>query len=190
MIKSICHFYCKLRGWQVINKTPKELKLAVVIGYPHTSNWDFPTAMFAIKDQKLDYAKFGIKKEWLKPPFGWILRSLGAIGIDRSKNKDISSTKILADLFNNKEKLHLMIAPEGTRSRREKWRTGFYHIAQMANVPIILFKARYDQRIIYIGEKIIYPTDFEKDMIEITQYLKDGVGAIDSNASVDLRFDK
>ena len=83
-----------------------------------------------------------------------------------------------------------MIAPEGTRSKREKWRTGFYHIAQMANVPIILFKARYDQKIIYVGEKIIYPTDFEKDMTEIMEYFKDGVGAIDSNASVDLRFNK
>lgn len=189
MIKFICHALCKAEGWKVVNKLPKELKQAVVIGYPHTSNWDFKIAMFLIKDQRLK-ARFAIKKEWLKFPFKIIFEYLGAIGINRSKDKSVSTTDVLATLFDQNEKLLLMISPEGTRSLKTKWKTGFYYIAQKANVPIVTLKADYVSKTISIGELILNTTDFDEDMIKISKCLKGTQGKNPKNSSIDLRFDK
>lgn len=186
MIQSVCHFFCKKRGWKLINKVPKELKQGVGIGFPHTSNWDFPTAMFTIKESKID-AKFAIKKEWMKFPLGFFLKSIGAIGIDRS-SRFTKSTQALANLFKKYDKLFLLIAPEGTRSKREKWKSGFYYTATEANVPIFTLKANYEEKTIYLGELIIYPTDFENDMKKIMNYFEDAKGHTPSNSSLDLRF--
>ncbi len=189
MIKYLCHLTAQMEGWNTINKIPKDIKQAVITGYPHTSNWDFKTAMYFIHNQKIK-ARFAIKQEWIRFPLKTILLSMGAIGIDRESNSKLSTTEILANLFTQQDELLLMISPEGTRSLKKEWKTGFYYIAKKANVPIILLKADYEKKLITVGEKIIYPKDYETDMIEITRYYKDVPGKNPAKSSIDLRFDK
>lgn len=189
MIKFLCHQLAKIEGWKVVNNIPKDLNKAVITGYPHTSNWDFKTSMFFIHDQRIK-ARFAIKQDWLRFPIKRILTNMGAIGINRSVNSKLSTTDQLANLFSNKDELLLMISPEGTRSLKTEWKTGFYYIAQKANVPIILLKADYKSKVVTVGDIIIYPSDYEKDMIEITRYYKGVPAKNPENASIDLRFDK
>src|SRR5690606_5804196 len=112
----------------------------VMIGAPHTSNYDFFLAM-AIAHTIGRNAKFVIKNEWVKFPFGLIMKPLGAYGLDRDKiraGQAMNSTEVMASLFIDEKDLVLMIAPEGTRKATRHWKTGFYYIAQKAGVPIVL----------------------------------------------------
>lgn len=189
MIKYLCHLMAKTEGWSVINQIPKDIHKAVIIGYPHTSNWDFKTSMFFIHDQKIK-ARFAIKQDWIRFPIKTILTSMGAIGVNRDKDSKLSTTDILANLFSDKEELLLMISPEGTRSLKTEWKSGFYYVAKKANVPIILLKADHKKKIITVGEVILYPENYEEDMATIMTYYKDVPAKNPMNASIDLRFDK
>ncbi|MCT4642927.1 MAG: 1-acyl-sn-glycerol-3-phosphate acyltransferase [Bacteriovoracaceae bacterium] len=173
MIKYICHKIAKAQGWKVNNHIPKNLKKAVIIGAPHTSNWDFVTVMHILYSSKIE-GKFLIKNEWLSFPLGSILKSIGAIGVDRKKLKNKESiTKQLTSLLINSDELLLLISPEGTRSKNEKWKSGFYYIAKEAGVPIILAKANYKSKEAEIGKVIITPQSYNKDMELINEYYKD-----------------
>ncbi len=160
-------------GWKFEGKLPDDLRSFVYLGAPHTSNHDvFPAIVIGhfIKRN----CKFVIKSEWLKPPFGFFLKAAGAIGLDRSKLKDKereSNIDVMARLFKEYDELVLLIAPEGTRKPVEKWKTGFYYIAQKAGVPIVCGFGDYEKKTFGVGP-IIYPTDFEKDMKTIMDYYK------------------
>ncbi len=105
-------------------------------------------------------------------PFKWFFKWLGGIPVDRSKSSNIVAKSI--QRFHQNEKLILMIAPAGTRKRVKKWKTGFYHIANGANVPIVLGFLDYRQKAGGIGP-VIYPTgDIKADMKTIRAFY-DGV---------------
>ena len=168
-------FIFKLAGWRITHYLPKDLHKCVIVVAPHTSNWDFVYGMGAIKFMNLQL-RFAIKKEWIRFPLKKLMLSLGALPIDRkAKSKPgekRSSVDAMVDLFNNFEQLRLVITPEGTRSRVEKWKTGFYHVAIKANVPIALGFMDYKKRECGI-DKIIYPTgDFAADMKQIMDFYK------------------
>jgi 1-acyl-sn-glycerol-3-phosphate acyltransferase len=156
---------------------------------PHTSNWDFMYGMGALKIMKLRM-RFTIKKEWMKFPLKKLMSDLGALPIDRSPKPygtRKSTVEAMADLFKTHEDLLLMITPEGTRSKVEKWKTGFYYVAKEANVPIALGFMDYSTRTCGI-DKIIYPSDFNKDMKEIMAFYATKVGKNPENFSVDTSF--
>lgn len=156
------------------------------MGAPHTSNQDFFLTMAVFYEAPFN-PKFAIKDEWLNSWAGFILKSLGAIGINR-KQKNQKTTDVLAQIFENYEELALTISPEGTRKAAPKWKTGFYYIAQKAQVPIVLAYVNYKNKVCHV-EKIITPQHFEKDMKEIMAYYKDrAVGAIPHNFQLDPRF--
>lgn len=189
MIKDALALYFKATGWTFKNVVPDDVRAFVMIGAPHTSNYDFVPAMAVAKYLRRD-AKFVIKNEWTKFPMGAILRPMGAVGIDRTKLKGggtASYTDVMADLFKQYPDLVLMIAPEGTRGPNPNWKTGFYYIAQKAGVPLALGYADYAKKEAGLG-LLLYPTDFEKDMRTIMDFYAGVSGKKPSNFLIDEKY--
>lgn len=122
-----------LSGW-TIEGAKSEHPQYVLIAAPHTSNWDFPLML-------LFAAAFDIKISWMGkhslfwPPFGWFLRATGGLPIERhSSNSMVDS---MVETFSKHRELVLVIPTEGTRARVDYWKSGFYHIARKAGVPIV-----------------------------------------------------
>jgi 1-acyl-sn-glycerol-3-phosphate acyltransferase len=189
MFRIICTLIFKAMGWKFKNNIPDDLRSSVFIGAPHTSNWDFIPAMAVSYLMKRD-AKFVIKKEWLKFPLNLIFGPMGAVGVDRQaikESKTAKSTDVMADLFKTAPDFVLMISPEGTRSPNKNWKTGFYYIAQKAKVPIVLGYANYKNKEAGLG-MVIYPEDFDKDMVKIMDFYRPMAGKVPENFQLDERF--
>ena len=162
----------KKQGWKISIQTTIPSKCVLCIA-PHTSNWDFIIAISFYKDIGGN-PHFLMKKDWFFFPIGTLLRSMGGIPVNRSKKSSMS--RQMVDLFDCKTDFQLAIAPEGTRKRNSYWKTGFYHIALAANVPITLAYLDYDKKEIGV-QRIFHPTgDTEKDIREIKDYYKDFQG--------------
>lgn len=169
----------RIFGWKITHYLPAEIKKCVVVVAPHTSNWDFVFGMGAIKFMKI-YPRFAIKKEWIRFPLKRLMINSGALAIDRGPKNTLGEKKgtvdAMAELFDKHEVLRLIITPEGTRKKVEKWKTGFYHVALKANVPIALGFMNYEKKECGIA-KVIYPSgDLRKDMKEIMDFYKEMKG--------------
>lgn len=165
----------KISGWKISGFYPKEIKKCVMIAAPHTSNWDllYARAAFFIMGVPLRYT---IKKEIMKFPLGNILKALGAIPIDRTKKGKVSKRNsvvdAMVDLFDEREELVIMITPEGTRKYAPKWKTGFYHVALGAKVPILLGFLDYKNKVAGIGPTF-YPTgNLDEDIEKIKDFYR------------------
>ncbi len=125
-------FILSLLGWK-IDRTPPKVKKCVVVMGPHTSNWDFVIGRITFSSYGIN-TKFLIKKELFIPPFGWLLRKMGGIPVDRKKKNNL--THMAVHEFSKNDNMFLVFTPEGTRKYSPNWKKGFYYIAQEANVPI------------------------------------------------------
>jgi 1-acyl-sn-glycerol-3-phosphate acyltransferase len=163
----------KITGWKARSYIPTDIKKAVMVAAPHTSNWDFIYARAALYILRVPI-KFTIKKEWVKFPLSLILNPLGAIPIDRQR-KGMSRTSTvdkMVELFDHTDHLIILVTPEGTRKYAEKWKSGFYFTAQRANVPIVLGYLDYKVKEAGIGA-VFYPTgDRDKDIEEIKAFYR------------------
>lgn len=128
-----------------------EIPKCVLVCAPHTSNWDFFIAISAFWKMCIPMKVF-IKDSYTKPWYGFIFRYLGCIGVDRSKRANM--TDYAAELLSKSDKLYMISTPEGTRSWSERWKLGFYYIAQKAEVPILLGYADYQKKISGISKKV------------------------------------
>lgn len=178
-------------GWEIDNHWPLDLDQCVMIAAPHTSNWDALYARLALKALGVN-VRITIKDSYMKFPFGPFVRAMGGIGINRRPKKEgeerPSMVQLMADLFKDHPKLVMLVTPEGTRSKQEKWKTGFYHVAITANVPIALAYMDYSQKKCGVG-KIIYPTgDIEVDMAEIMEFYSKISAKFPETFSVDQRY--
>ena len=149
----------RLLGWTVEGVIPNQPKL-VIIAAPHTSNWDFVVGIAAKLALRLQVLWFG-KDSLFRGPLGVIMRSLGGMPVDRSSASDVVS-QIVAE-FSRHERLILALAPEGTRKRVERWRSGFYHIAHGARVPVVPVALNWGARAIQIGQPFITTGDLDSD---------------------------
>ncbi|HNX27959.1 MAG TPA: 1-acyl-sn-glycerol-3-phosphate acyltransferase [Syntrophomonadaceae bacterium] len=159
--------YYWLAGWRTTGTIPAEIKKAIIVAAPHTSNIDFPLAraFFYIKKTHVNYV---IKKEWMKFMLGKFFHATGALPVDRANAANM--VEHMAGLLKNAEKMFIMISPEGTRSSVKKWKSGFYRTAVMAEVPLILAYLDYGKKEAGIGP-VFYPTgDYEADMKYIKNY--------------------
>ena len=166
----------KLAGWKYqVEPNILESK-QVIIGFEHTSMMDavLSLAIFQIYDLKIHTL---IKRELFKGPMKPVLEKIGGIPVDRKSNKDIVSQMV--DLFQSNEKFNLVIAPEATRAQRgearKPIRTGFWHIAKAAGVPIVLMYANSQTKQGGIFGKI-YPSDIDQDLAEIKRLYKEHTG--------------
>ena len=123
----------KLCGWQIVGQLPEQPKMLVIVA-PHTSNWDFVFGIAAVIALRIDANWIG-KHTLFKWGLGPLLRWLGGVPVDRRKAHGVVA-QLVAE-FELRKHLFLGITPEGTRSRVERWKTGFYHIAQQAQVPLV-----------------------------------------------------
>ena len=133
MKKRLARWLLQITGWRLEGTRP-ECEHYVLIAAPHTSNWDFPLMlMFA--------AAFDIKVTWMAkhslfyPPTGWIMRALGGMPIIRHKNQKVVDAMV--KVFDTAPHLVLVVPTEGTRELSAHWKSGFYHIARQAGVPIV-----------------------------------------------------
>ncbi|MFW2148054.1 1-acyl-sn-glycerol-3-phosphate acyltransferase [Acinetobacter sp. TY1] len=180
-----------LIGWKIDNHWDLNIDQCVMIAAPHTSNWDALYARLALKALGVN-VRITIKDSYMKLPLGPFVRAMGGIGINRRPKKEgearSSMVELMSDLFKTHEKLVMLVTPEGTRAKQEKWKTGFYHVAINAGVPIALAYMDYDKKTTGVG-KIIYPTgDYEKDMAEIMAFYAQINPKFPELFSVDIRY--
>lgn len=180
MKKSIGWLFFKISGWKFDSSIPlKKIPKCVLVAAPHTSNWDFFYAIFAFWYIKIPI-RFIIKDSYTKPWFGFFFKWLGAIGVDRSRHQNM--VNYAAELLTNSNRLYLLNTPEGTRSRVEKWKTGFYYIAQKADVPILLGYCDYSKKNAGIGKVIeIKNKTMEEVLDEIQDFFKNIKGKYPEN---------
>lgn len=156
----------KLQGWK-IEGAPPETRKFVVIAAPHTSNWDFVYFVGAADALNLDLSFIG-KASLFKAPFDQMMRDLGGIPLDRERSKDV--VRAMVEEFGRRDTFMLTIAPEGTRGKARQWKTGFYHIAMGAKVPMVLGMMDYQRKVVGLGPAI-YPTgDYAADMRRIASF--------------------
>jgi len=151
---------------------PKEYKTdkCVMVAAPHTSNWDFVHTMSFFWKCEMPIAFF-IKDSYTKGIMGWLFRKLGAIGVDRSKKNNLVDYAVT--VLEESNNMMLLVPAEGTRKKVERWKTGFYHIAQKSSLPIALGYLDYTNKIAGIGSLFHLSGNFEKDMQGIQEFYQD-----------------
>ena len=166
-----------LIGWKATGSFDFPKK-CIIIAAPHTSNWDFVIGRLYGYISGIS-PKYLAKSELFLPILGTFFRWNGAIPVDRySKNNLVDQ---ITERFNISNSFMLGIAPEGTRSRVEKWKTGFYHIALKANVPILFLALDFKNKEIGIINSLMPTGDIYKDMIFIQNQFKDIEGKTPEN---------
>ena len=170
MKKLLSKLFLRIMGWKLVGEVPKEVKKAVLVCAPHTSNWDFPLALasFAIADLKVNYF---IKKSWFFFPMNLFFKATGGVPVDRSKNHGLVDSMTL--LLKDSDEMIVVVPAEGTRSWVPKWKTGFYHIAKAAQVPLILGFVDFKKNELGFGPLFNISGDFEQDMTRIQDFFKE-----------------
>lgn len=157
----------KLKGWKMDVNLPAGYDRCVVIAAPHTSNWDFLYSLAVFFKLKIP-VRFLAKRELFRWPLKSILTYAGGMPVERSKHHNLVET--ITAMFQQHEKLMLMIPAEGTRSYVKRWKTGFYHVALAAKVPVLLGYLDYEKKVAGFGP-LLYMT---------------GNGAVDAKAIKDF----
>jgi 1-acyl-sn-glycerol-3-phosphate acyltransferase len=162
----------RIFGWQTEGDLPTDPKY-VMVAAPHSSNWDFLIVLalaFSFRSKIFWLGKHTV----FRRPFAVLFNWLGGIPVDRTQSEGMVAKLVQA--FHDSEQLVIVIAPEGTRKRPKHWKTGFYHIAVRANVPIVLGFIDYKRRVGGIGPTIIPTGDFKADMKELRFFYSNVVG--------------
>lgn len=163
--------YFKLLGWKMSGTFPSHLDKFVIIVVPHTSWWDFLLGLLVRKilNEEINYIG---KKSLFDSPLGWFFRWTGGAPIDRSKSNDTVSS--IVKIFEGRERFRLALSPEGTRKKVQKWKTGFYHIAKQAKVPIVMVAFDYGKKEVKFSKPQI-PTENQTEDIEKYESYFNGV---------------
>lgn len=160
-------------GWKTIGAPPEGCPKYVLVAAPHTSNWDFPFTLAT-------FWKFGVKLHWIGKhtlfswPFGGLLRALGGIAVDRRSAHNVVGA--LAKRFSAADRLVVAVAVEGSRRRHEHWKSGFYHIARAANVPVVLGSLDFAKKEATLSPAIHLTGDIKADMDRIRAFYVGKVG--------------
>lgn len=166
VLRGIALVLLKLLGWKTSGHLPEEKKYVLIVA-PHTSNWDLFYGIILAFALKLD-ARYIAKKELFRGPFSGLMKWSGAIPVDRSSHHHIVDQ--MAHAFKEKENFVLALAPEGTRHKKDSWKSGFYHIALKAGVPILMGFIDYAGKTGGAGPMLFPTGDLEKDMALIRDF--------------------
>lgn len=170
----LCGSYLKLSGWQMAGAWP-DIPKAVLLAAPHTSNWDGFNMVAAAGFFRIDLKWMG-KKELTTGPLGWIARASGCVPVDREGGQDTVGQ--MTQAFADTDAMILAISPEGTRAKTPGWRSGFYHIAHQAGVPIIFSVLDYGTKTIRISGYIWPSGNYEEDLLIIRSHYTTARGLI------------
>ncbi|HKG53860.1 MAG TPA: lysophospholipid acyltransferase family protein [Anaerolineales bacterium] len=176
ILSGIYHYLAKsmmrLAGWRVEGALP-DLPKFVLVGAPHTSNWDFVLFLGVIFSLRANVRFMG-KAELFRFPIGWFFRYCGGVPVDRKKSTGL--VEQMVKVSNESEKFILTIAPEGTRHHVQGWKRGFYHIAKSAGIPIVMAIVDGRHKTVRIGQ-VFHPTeDMEADIKSIQEIFAGIVG--------------
>lgn len=179
MLSRLALLWFRLTGWRIVGDLPPAPKY-VAIGAPHTTNWDF-VVMLAVMTAKRVRVSFMGKHTLFRWPFGSLMRRLGGIPIRRDLREN--AVEQMAAEFGRAERLVLVIAPEGTRGRSDRWKSGFYHIARTARVPIVPGKIDYPAKVVTLGPTLEPGPDVRSDMDVLRAFFAGAVGKYPDAAS-------
>jgi len=176
ILSKFFHYLAKVlmraAGWRVEGKLP-DLPKFVLVGAPHTSNWDFMLFLGVVFTLQANVRFMG-KAELFRSPIGWFFYWCGGYPVDRSKPQGLVEQMVQA--CKASEKFILVIAPEGTRHYVSEWKMGFYHIAKTAGIPIAMAKVDGKQKTVHVGQ-VFHPTeDMEADIKAIKGFFSRLVG--------------
>ena len=169
MTKWLSRILLKVWGFKWTGFDPETIPKKVYAVYPHTSNWDFPLGILIKFAVPLNVNYVG-KNSLFQWPYGFIFRKLGGIPVERSKRTNF--VDMLVNLYREYDVISFAIAPEGTRKKVRKFKSGFYYIAHNANVPIIFVRFDFKNRIVDFSEPFTASGDYKKDMAHIIQYFR------------------
>jgi 1-acyl-sn-glycerol-3-phosphate acyltransferase len=170
------NWYLKKNHWKMEGNFPFHIKKMVIIVAPHTHWKDFIVGVAARSVMKFQHVKFLGKQELFKPPFGFIFRWLGGTPVDRSTSRNLVEAVVKS--FNESEELVIALSPEGTRKRVDKLRTGFYHIARQAHVPIMMAALDFGNRKVIFSEPFYTSDNEEADFEKIISFFRSVKGKI------------
>jgi len=177
VISRVSRAILRLVGWRVEGELPSYPKM-VIIGGPHTSNWDFPLAMLAASALRMRIKWLG-KHTLFRKPFGWFFRALGGIPVNRQAAHGVIDDSVRA--FQEADRLSLVVTPEATRSKQRRWKSGFYRIASAAEVPVALVGVDGPTKVVRAGPDRVPTEDVGSFMDWIRSFYADYGGVKPAN---------
>ncbi len=169
-VRLIYSLLFNILGWKVTGSLPAHEKKFIIAVAPHTSSWDFPLGLAARSLLRIKKAQFLGKSQLFKPPFGWFFRVLGGHPVERTTSHDMVDQVV--KIFDRHDEFIVAMAPEGTRKKVEKLRTGFYYIAKGAHVPIVPVGFDFRRKEVIVSAPL-YPGDnFDADMEKIMSFYR------------------
>ncbi len=172
MAAGICRWLLGVFGWRMVGELPDVTRL-VAIAAPHSTNWDVIWGLLFKLSLRLDVHFIG-KREAFVWPLGPVLRAFGGIPVDRSAAHGVVGE--MRRQFADHDRFWLALAPEGTRKKVQKWKTGFWHIAREAGVPILPVYFHYPEKTVGLGP-LFHPTDdVAADMARIREFYRPWIG--------------
>ncbi len=165
----------KVWGFKFEGEYDHDIPKKLVVAAPHTSGWDLPLGIFIRNSLGADINYVG-KASLFRPPFGWFFRWVGGVPVDRSKSNNFVDAMV--DTYAVHERINVCMAPEGTRKKVEKLKTGFYYISLKAQVPYQLCALDYENKIIRWSPPIQATENMEKDMAEAEAFFRGVKGKI------------
>ena len=172
LMRWLALFLFRVSGWKVAGERPR-LPKYVIIAAPHTSNWDFLFTMCLAFILRIK-PRIMMKGAWFRGPMALFLRWLGVFPIDRSGSHNVVAQSIRA--FKENSRLVMVVPPSGTRKKVMYWKTGFYHIAKGAGVPVVLGYLDYRRKVGGIGPTVHLTGHMETDMKTIQGFYAHIVG--------------
>ncbi|MXO86665.1 acyltransferase [Altererythrobacter aurantiacus] len=166
LVKQVILGLFRLKGWRAVGSGPSVAK-GVIIAVPHTSNWDFVYYLGLTHSLGIR-ARFMAKDSLFTGAMGGFMRDMGGVPVERASKRNMVEQMVAE--FAARDRFLLTIAPEGTRSSVLQWKTGFYHIAVQAGVPLIPGFVDYRRRVGGLGEPIAVTGDYAADMAKVRAF--------------------
>ena len=160
LTSALGHAVLRLMGWRIEGSFPDLPKFLIIVA-PHSSNWDWVIGMSAVLALKVD-AHWVAKHTLFRGPLGPLARWLGGIPVDRRASHGF--VEATAEAYRQHEQLLIGVTPEGTRKQVSQWKTGFYHIARAAGVPVVPAYFDYPSKVVGIGPPLELGPDLEAEM--------------------------
>lgn len=172
-MQTLWYWLFRLLRWDGVYHKPDTEKFIIIVA-PHTSNFDFFIGFIFSRAFGMPSPNFLAKDSAFRGILGPIMRGIGGIPVNRRERTNFVDQ--VAAAFNARKRMILAITPEGTRSKVEYWKSGFYHIALKANVPIVMAKIDYARKFITCGDMVVATGDMEADMDKIRAFYADSTG--------------
>ena len=172
MLSRFARFALKVLGWRWEGGLPPDQKLVLIVA-PHTSNWDLPVGILFKWALKID-CNYLAKHTVFWPPLSWFFNATGAIPVFRHEHRNVVGQ--VADMFAQRERLWLAIAPAGTRSKTDYWKSGFYYMALEAKVPLLPIILDFDRKVMAFGSLHHMTGQISQDMDRIRVFFDGSIG--------------